>query len=958
LYNLGRCKTLSGKPEEKSREVIDQQLGAAGWIVQDVDEANVTAGRGVAIREFPLKPGHGFADYLLYVDGAAASVVEAKKEGATLTGVEIQTARYSEGLPDSLKAYRRPLPFCYQSTGIETRFTNLLEPDARSRQVFAFHEPETLADWLMEESRSPGSTLRARLKHMPPLTGEALWLAQGRAVRGLERSLAEGRPRALIQMASGGGKTFTACNFSYRLVKHAKARRILFLVDRNTLGKQAYKEFQQFATPDDGRKFTELYNVQHMQSNKLDPVSKVCITTIQRLYSMLKGEEEFEPAQEEGPLSDLEALIKEPVPVTYNPALPIETFDFIITDECHRSIYNLWRQVLEYFDAFIIGLTATPSKQTFGFFHQNLVMEYNHDQAVADGVNVDFDLYRIRTVISEHGSTVNAGLWVDKRDRQTRRVRWEQLDEDLTYGAQDLDRDVVSKDQIRTIIHTFKERLFTEIFPGRKDVPKTLIFAKDDSHADDIVQIVREEFGKGNDFCQKITYRTNVARVVTKKTLADGTETEDVTWKSSGLDAEDLLSSFRNSYNPRIVVTVDMIATGTDVRPLEIVFFMRTVRSRNFFEQMKGRGVRVVTDTEFQSVTPDAKSKTHFVIVDAVGLSEQEMSDTQPLERKASVSFEKLLQAVALGNREPDALSSLASRLARLDRQLTKEDRKLVEELNEGKPLSFVTGALVNALDPDVQTEAARKATGLDIPPPEEVQKAGAALLEEAAKPIAANPALRNKLIEIKKSYEQTIDALSKDQVLEAGYSAAAQEKARSIVESFETFIRENKDEIIALQVLYSRPYKQRLTFKQIKELADAIQRPPRAWTPELLWQAYEKLDKSKVHGSGGRLLTDIVSLVRFALHQDGELRPFQEQVQERFAAWLAQQETNGRTFTLEQGQWLELIRDHIASSLAIETEDFEYVPFAQHGGLGKAYQVFGQELSPLMNELNEALVA
>jgi len=949
---------MGEKPEEKSRRGIDKLLTDAGWKVQDVSEANVTAGRGVAIREFPLKAGHGSADYLLYVDGAAAGVVEAKKEGETLTGYEIQTEKYSVGLPDSLKAYRRPLPFCYQSTGVETRFTNLLEPEARSHSVFAFHKAETLADWLMEESRSPGSTLHARLKHLPPLTGEGLWPAQERAIRGLERSLAEGRPRALIQMASGGGKTFTACNFSYRLIKCAKARRILFLVDRSTLGRQTYKEFQQFATPDDGRKFTELYNVQHMQSNKLDPVNKVCITTIQRLYSMLKGEEEFDPAQEEGSMFDLGALIKEPLPVAYNPALPIETFDFIITDECHRSIYNLWRQVLEYFDAFIIGLTATPSKQTFGFFNQNLVMEYNHDQAVADSVNVDFDLYRIRTVISEHGSTINAGLWVDRRDRLTRKLRWEQLDEDLSYAAQDLDRDVVAKDQIRTIVQTFKDRLFTDIFPGRRDVPKTLIFAKDDSHADDIVQIVREEFGKGNDFCQKITYKTNVARVLTKKTLADGTEAEEVTFKSSGLDAEDLLSYFRNSYNPRIVVTVDMIATGTDVRPLEIVFFMRTVRSRNFFEQMKGRGVRVVTDTEFQSVTPDAKSKTHFVIVDAVGLSEQEMSDTQPLERKPSVSFEKLLQAVAFGNREPDALSSLASRLARLDRQLTKDDRKSVEQLNAGKALATITGALVDALDPDVQIEAARKATGLENPPPQEVQKARAALLEEAAKPIAANPALRNKLVEIKKSYEQTIDTVSKDQVLEAGYSAAAQEKARSIVESFETFIRENKDEITALQLLYSRPYKQRLTFKQIKELADAIQRPPRAWTPELLWQAYEKLDKSKVRGSGGRLLTDIVSLVRFALHQDGELRPFQEQVHERFSAWLAQQEGSGRRFTAEQRQWLGLIRDHIASSLAIETEDFEYVPFAQHGGLGKAFQVFGKELGPLMNELNEVLAA
>ena len=945
-------------PEDKARETIDRLLADAGWLVQSRDQANVTAGRGVAVSYFPLKSGHGEADYLLFVDGAAAGVVEAKREGSTLTEFETQTAKYSEGLPDDLKAYRRPLPFCYQSTGIETRFTNLLEPDARSRQVFAFHRPETFADWLTQESRSPGSTLRARLRNMPPLLTEGLWPIQARAIRGLEGSLYENRPRALVQMASGSGKTFTACNFIYRLIKFANARRVLFLVDRRTLGKQAFMEFQKFATPDDGRKFTELYNVQHLQSNKLDPVSKVCITTIQRLYSMLKGEEEFDPGNEEDSLFGRGDLFKEPVPVSYNPAIPLETFDFIVTDECHRSIYQLWRQVLDYFDSFIVGLTATPSTQTIAFFNRNLVVEYPHEQAVADGVNVQYDVYRIRTAISEHGSTVNAGFYVDKRDRKTRRVRWEQLDEDLTYAANQLDRDVVATDEIRTVIRTFKERLFTEIFPGRTEVPKTLIFAKDDSHADDIVQIVREEFGKGNDFCQKITYRTSVARIVTKEIQEDGSEREVVTFKSSGLDAEDLLSSFRNSYNPRIVVTVDKIATGTDVRPLEIVFFLRQVRSRNYFEQMKHRGSRVVSETELTAVTPDAKAKTRFVMVDAVGLCESEMNDTRPLERQPSVPFEKLLQAVAFGSRDPDVLSSLASRLARLERQFSDADQRAVEELNGGQPLSTITGTIVRALDPDTQLEAARKATGSENPPPEEVEKAAKALLEQAAKPLAANPPLRNKLIEIKKSFEQTIDAISKDEILEAGYSEAARDRARSVVQSFEQFIRDNKDEVTALQVLYSRPYKQRLTLKQIRELAETIRRPPRGWTPELLWRAYETLDRSKVRGSGGRLLTDIVSLVRFALQQDGDLQPFRDQVNERFTAWIDQQERSGRLFTAEQRQWLELIRDHVAASLTIEMEDFELAPFAQRGGVGKAYQVFGDNVGPLLNELNEVLAA
>jgi type I restriction enzyme R subunit len=949
---------MPNSPEAKARESIDKQLGAAGWIVQSRADANVSAGRGVAICEFPLKSGYGEADYLLYVDGSPAGVVEAKKEGETLTSFEIQTEKYSVGLPDELKPYRKPLPFCYQSTGIETRFTNLMEPDARSRPVFSFHRPETFADWLEEEAKSPASTLRARLRRLPPLIEEGLWPAQIRAIKGLEKSLAEGRPRSLIQMASGGGKTFTACNFSYRLIKHAGAQRVLFLVDRTTLGRQAKKEFEQFTTPEEHRKFTELYNVQHLQSNKLDPVGKVCVTTIQRLFSMLKGEPELDPEIEEAPLGSLEKLIKQPVSVSYNPAIPIEFFDFIVVDECHRSIYNLWRQVLEYFDAFIIGLTATPSKQTLGFFNQNLVSEYSHEQAVADSVNVGFDVYRIRTYISEHGSVVDAGLWVDKRDRQSRKVRWHELDEDLAYQASRLDRDVVAPDQIRTIIRTFKDKLFTEIFPGRTEVPKTLVFAKDDSHAEDIVNIVREEFGKGNDFCQKITYKSGVVRIPIKRKLEDGTEVDEYEYKSSGITAEQRISDFRNSYNPRIAVTVDMIATGTDIRPLEVVLFLRDVKSRSLFEQMKGRGARVVKPDDLRGVTPDAIAKDHFVIVDAVGICEGEMPDTYPLDKKPGVSFDKLLEAVAFGNRQKDVLSSLASRLARLNRQLSKEEHKMVADLAGGRPLSAITGEIVRALDPDLQIEAAKLASGASEPDPEAVEKATMALLAEAAKPIATNPALRNKLVELKKSFEQTIDTVSKDEVLEAGFSADATEKAKGIVQSFEQFIRENKDEITALEILYSRPQKQRLTLKEIKLLADTIQRPPHGWTPELLWRAYNALDKSKVHGSGGKVLADIVSLVRFALHQDGELTPFKEKVNERFTRWLATQQQNGRKFTAEQIQWLETIRDHIATSLMIELDDFDYVPFSQRGGLGKAQEVFPGNLDALLAELNGALAA
>ena len=935
-------------PEKQARANIDRLLEQAGWAVQDLSALNVHAGRGVAVREFPLLSGHGTADYLLYVDGRAAGVVEAKPKGHTLTGAEPQSGKYGAGLPDNLPRYIRPLPFLYESTGAETRFTNGLDPQPRSRNVFSFHTPETLAEWLggQEASVEPPydgadliadagdgayrirHSLRRRLTTMPPLNDSNLWPVQAEAIGNLEQSLAEARPRSLVQMATGSGKTFMACNQVYRLIHHAGAKRVLFLVDRSNLGRQTLREFQGFTVPGDGRKFTELYNVQLLQSNSIDPVSKVCISTIQRVYSMLRGEE-LDSEQEEASGYDVATARPSPQTVEYSRGFPIEEFDFIITDECHRSIYDLWRQVLEYFDAFLIGLTATPSRQTMGFFNQNLVMEYNHQQAVSDGVNVPYNVYRIETKITEEGSTIEAGMKVDRRDRRTRKVRWEELDEELPYTAGQLDRDVVAEDQIRTVIQTFRDRVTAEIFPGREHVPKTIIFAKDDSHTDDIVNIVREEFGKGNEFCQKITYRTTGAR------------------------PEDLITQFRNSFNPRIVVTVDMIATGTDIKPVEVVFFMRNVRSRNFFEQMKGRGVRTISQTEFNQVTPDATGKERFVIVDAVGVTESELGESYSLDRKPSVSFPRLLDLVAMGDRHPDTLSSLASRLARLDRRLSPQDRQTVESVTEGATLKALMSKLVNATDPDEALKGAQEATGQNDPPAEAVAQAERNLLEAAARPFAANPELRQRLIEIHRAYEQTIDTVSQDTVLRSEFSGA---EADALTSSFREYIEEHRDEITALQVLYQRPYRQRLSYADIRALADALKSPPRSWTPPRLWDAYRQLDQSRVRGSSQRVMADIVSLVRYAVGHDEELAPFSEQVGERFRGWLAAQEIAGREFTGEQRQWLDDIRDHIAGNVCIEPADLQHAPFVQRGGIGRAYQVFGDGLASLLEELNLAL--
>ncbi|MFY4727570.1 type I restriction-modification enzyme R subunit C-terminal domain-containing protein, partial [Nitrospira sp. BLG_2] len=453
---------------------------------------------------------------------------------------------------------------------------------------------------------------------------------------------------------------------------------------------------------------------------------------------------------------------------------------------------------------------------------------------------------------------------------------------------------------------------------------------------------------------------------------------QKITYRTTGVTPKDLIKSFRNSYHPRIAVTVDMIATGTDIKPVEIVVFMRAVKSRTFFEQMKGRGVRVIKADDLKSVTPDAVSKDHFVIVDAVGVCEIDKTDARPMEKKPSVAFDKLLQAVALGSIDEDVLTSIAGRLARMEHRITKQDDQAIVKTSGGHSLKDLSRRLIEAVNPDRQDERARQQFGTDKPTEQQIQQAAAALLQEAAKPFQ-DPKLRELLIDIKKKNELIIDHVSQDQVLEAGFSADALARARTLVQSFEEFIQKHKDEISALQILYTIPVRQRvtqagkrLTFEHIKELADAIEKPPYLWNESQLWQAYAALEKSKVKGaSGKRILTDLVSLVRFAIHQDNELVPFPERVNANFNSWLAQQQSlpplpqgegrgegQGRRFTPEQLHWLDMIRDHVAANLGIEKDDFELAPFAQEGGLGKAHRLFPDGLQTIIEALNVALVA
>jgi len=924
-------------PEAKARQQIDQKLEQSGWVVQDMKQLNLGAALGVAVREYPTDTGP--ADYALFINRNAVGVVEAKRNeaGENITAHESQTERYANATLKWRKD-NSPLSFLFEATGQIIRFTDGRDPFPRSREVFGFFKPAQLAEWLSQ----PESLRRRLAEQMPGLPEENLRDCQVGAVTGLEKSLAQNRPRALIHMATGAGKTFTAITSVYRLLKFGGAKRILFLVDTRNLGKQAHQEFMAYTPPDDARKFTELYNVQRLSSSAIDPHSQVVISTIQRMYSVLSGEP-IDDSAEDISLNELQQTEKQAKVVRYNPAIPVETFDFIIIDECHRSIYNLWKQVLDYYDAYLIGLTATPDKRTFGFFNENIVAEYTYEQSVADGVNVGYDVYTIETEITQKGSEVKAKQWVDHRDRQTRNKRWAETEEDTNYTGKELDKSVVNPSQIRNVIQAMKTAVETEIFPARKETPKTLIFAKTDSHADDIINMVREVYGQGNAFCKKVTYKAEE-------------------------DADSILSNFRNDYNPRIAVTVDIIATGTDVKPLEVLLFMRDVRSKGYYEQMKGRGVRSLDGDSLQRVSASAEgAKSRFVLIDAVGVEKSLKTESRQLEKKPTVALKDLLRGVAIGSRDDDTVLSLANRLVRLAKQLDEKAQARIEKLSGGIPVGELGKSLITALDPDrivqtaLETAAAKGITRTeDTLTPEEIQAARDARVAAACEPFD-KPELRDEIESARNEREQIIDHINTDEVTFAGFSEQAEAQAEKAIQGFADYIAQHKDEIAALGFFYQQPYQRRaLTFDMIEELHEALSRPPLLLTTERLWSAYARIKTSQVKGSDTRhQLTDLVSLVRFAIGLDGELRPFSEQVDKRFQTWIFRHNAQRTTaFTPEQTEWLRLMKDHIASSCSIGRDDFDYAELASKGGLQKAWNVLGKELDTLMNEMNEELVA
>lgn len=931
---------MNQNPEQLARDEIDRQLNACGWIIQNKKTFDLSAGTGVAIRE--LQTSAGPADYVLFVNKKPVGLIEAKREeeGVRLTMVEDQSIEYASA---KLKYFNNdPLPFVYESTGEVTRFTDYRDPKPRSRPVFTFHRPETFEDLL----RAP-KTLRARLHDIPPLTPEGLRDCQVTAITNLEKSFRENRPKALVQMATGSGKTFTAITSIYRLLKFAKARRVLFLVNTKNLGEQAEQEFKKFEPQDDNRLFPELYGVTRLSSSFIPHDSQVYISTIQRLYSILKGTDLDERDEEENP-NEKAWKKREPMPVVYNQKVPMEFFDFIVIDECHQSIYNLWKQVLDYFDAFQIGLTATPDNRTFGYFEKNIVSDYGYKKAVEDGVLVPYNVFEIETKITRQGAKISLGEYIDRREKLTRKKFWNQLDEDVEYSNKQLDDKVVNPNQITLIIQAVRDQL-PAMFPDRIDadgkfeVPKTLIFAKSDSHADDIINIVRREFAEENKFCKKITYRT-----------AQGPEAED---------PKNVLQQFRMNYYPRIAVTVDMIATGTDIRPLEVLLFMRDVKSRSYYEQMKGRGTRTCSLDELRSTgTPAAKfTKDHFVIIDAIGVEKSQKTDSRPLEKKPGMSLKEVLEGIAMGQKDEEMLSTLANRLIRLDKQLNEKEKAAFAEKAGGKNIPQVVKALLNAYDPDTVENIRNKVeNSMCGQSPAEIQASIntqlSALLEDATH-VFNSFDLRNYIIDVRKKYDQYIDHINPDEITAMGWVADSKAAAESLVHDFKAWIEEHKTEITALQIFYAQPYRRReLSYNMLKELAETIKLTKPVLAPLHVWKAYEQLEK--VEGQPKNELMALISLVRKVSGMDETLIAWDKTVDRNFQDWIFKKQAGPIKYTEEQVAWLRMIKDYITASFHMEKEDFELDPFNKQGGLGKMWQLFGAETEGIINELNETLVA
>lgn len=861
-------------PEQKARKIIDEMFAEAGWKVLSRDEyaPNISA---VALEE-GLMNGNLEADYLLFISGKAVGVLEAKRAEVDVDTekVEGQAIKYTKSLPNWCQYWQKPLPIAYVSNGKKIFFKDLRNPESEFKQITRLHTPKEVVEMLEITDIYAG---------IPSLKKKGLRACQFEAITNLENSFREGYKKALMVLATGAGKTYTACTAAYRFLSYTPMKRVLFLVDRNNLGKQAENEFGMYRLTETGDPFNTIFTVNRLKSPNIPKDTTVMISTIQRLFSLLSGEnitdvdddDEFEPGS--------------PIELQGNLALPHDYFDLIIIDECHRSIYGNWRAVLEYFDtAKLIGLTATPVPETLAFFNNNVVINYTLEKSIIDGVNVDFRIYRIKTRETEDGGAIREGQNVKQVTRYTGKVEKFSNREARNYTREELNRSIINPAQIKLILETYRDAVYTEMFndpqrePNMDYLPKTLIFALNDAHATNIVRIAKEVFKRPEEddtFVQKITY-------------------------SAG-DSNQLIREFRNDKNFRIAVTVTLVATGTDIKPLEVVMFMRDVRSEQLYTQMKGRGVRTIGDEQLRNVTPNAFSKDLFYLVDAVGVTEHEHVVTTPGEpSEPTISLETLMERIAHGNVSDDYLRMLASRLARIHNKCNNEQREHFLSLAH-TPMSEIASGIYDAFE---------KGT---LPPYNNINEPN--LERKALVSAIANYPEARKYILILAAGFVTILQPGEDELITKGFTT---EEATSTTEAFEKYINEHRDEIEALRIIYNNNGEP-LTYSMLKDLQDQLLLANSKFRINQLWNNYALLKPEEVTKFGTKeerdAITNIIQLVRYGYHMTSKLVGLQASATQYFNLWCGQLQ---RTVTDAQKELLKQIVDYIVTNGSCEVQD------------------------------------
>lgn len=856
-------------PEQKARKIIDRTLQNKGWGIVNRDEydSNMNA---AALKE-GLLSGNLEADYILFLNGEAVGVIEAKRKEVNICSPEVisQAENYTHKLLSWYKAIEKPLPLVYISNGEKWIFKNQRKPESEYEEISGIHSPKQIKKLLGIEDFYAGLPFLIK--------DDKLRECQYNAIVNLEKSFKEGKKKALINIATGAGKTWTACLASYRMLNYTDMKRVLFLVDRRNLGEQAEGEFGKFKFTENGDPFNAIFGVERLKSSNFPKDANVYISTIQKLFSFLKGS-----ANDDEDIEDDDEETKDPgkpVILPENPSLPKDFFDMIIIDECHRSIYGNWKPVLDYFEnAHLVGLTATPSKETVAFFDSNLVANYTLEESYKDRVNVPPRIYRIKTKVTEEGGAILEGDPLKKKVIYTGKLFDTKSSGTEEYSKTELNRSVINLSQIKLILETYKEAVYSEMFtdpqrdPNLNYLPKTLIFAENETHATHIVKIAKEVFDRDDDvFVQKITCKSG--------------------------DSKALIKSFCTSRDFRIAVTVTLVATGTDVKPLEVVMFMRDVDSEQLYIQMKGRGVRTISDDALRNVTPNAHGKDCFFLVDAVGVTEHDHSVTSPISdpHDQLPNLKQLLERLSHGELPDNNLSLLASRLLAIDKRVSSEDKKQVEDLIQLSLLDLASSIFEAIEHGDLPAYE-----NINHPNPER---------KNLVHPLTSNAKAKELLLIINAGYQKIIEK-NDDELIEKGFS---KEEAESNISNFEQYIEDHKDEIEALRIIYNNTGEP-LTYSLLSDLSNKFRQVSPNFTIPRLWRDYKVTKPSQVKEFKTKeekeAITNIIQLTRFAFHRIPELRSLPSLAAQRFELWCGQ---NQRPLTEKQKEIMQQIVSYIA---------------------------------------------